>query len=299
MRGTDDVIDTLTNTFRDITQSHPFNFFNPKAGLTYKLDKNNDVFASYSIANRDPNQTDYSNAGLNEAPTSERLYDTELGYRYQSPAMSFGVNLYYMTYKNQLILTGKISQIGEMLTSNIPDSYRSGIEFTAGLKLTDWVKWDGNLTVSSNKIQHFTEEGVDVYDAQGNWTGTQNNVLGTTDIAYSPNVIANSIFTFNYKDFECGVQSNYVSKQYLDNTSDNSRAINPYFVNNLRLQYSLKMKQLKSIDFRVLVNNILNEKYETNGYTWYSYYQGGIRVNDLRYFPQAGPNFLASVTLKF
>ena len=300
MRGTDDVIDPVTNTFRDITQSHPFNFFNPKAGLTYKINKNNDVFASYSIANRDPNQTDYTNAGINEAkPTSERLYDTELGYRFQSPGYKVGVNFYYMRYKNQLILTGKISEIGEMLTSNIPDSYRTGIELTESIKITDWLKWDGNLTLSSNKILNFTEQGVDVYDANDIWTGTQDNKLGTTNIAYSPNFIYNSIFTFNYKNFECGFHSNYVSKQYLDNTSDNSRAINAYLVNNLSFQYSLKMKQIKSIDFRMLVNNLFNKQYETNGYTWYSYYQDGKRINDLRYFPQAGTNVLASVTLKF
>ena len=299
MKGTDDAIEKITNTFRDINQSHPFNFFNPKVGLTYKLNRNNDVYASYSISNRDPNQTDYTNAGLNETPTSERLYDTELGYRFRSPRISFGANVYYMKYKNQLILTGKISEIGEMLTSNIPDSYRSGIELTAGVKITDWLKWDGNMTLSSNKILNFTEEGIDVYDADWNQTGVQSNYLGTTDIAYSPNIISNSIFTFDYKNFECGFQSNYVSKQYIDNSSDNVRSINAYFVNNLSLQYSLKMKQLKSIDFRVLVNNLFNEKYETNGYTWYSYYLGGKRVNDLRYFPQAGTNFLASVTLKF
>jgi len=299
MKGTDDAIDQTTNTFRDIKQSHPFNFFNPKVGLTYKLNKNNDVFASYSIANRDPNQTDYTNAGPNETPTSERLFDTELGYRFQSPKVSVGANLYYMRYKNQLILTGKISEIGEMLTSNIPDSYRSGIELTAGVKITDWLKWDGNLTLSSNKILNFTEEGVDVYDADWNWTGSQNNYLGKTNIAYSPDIIGNSIFTFDYNNFECGFQSNYVSKQYLDNTSDNARAINAYFVNNLSLQYSLKMQQMKSIDFRVLVNNLFNVQYETNGYTWYSYYQGGQRINDLRYFPQAGTNFLASITLSF
>lgn len=299
MRGTDDKFDAGTNSMRDITQSHPFNFFNPKVGLTYRLNKNNTIFASYSIANRDPNQTDYTNAGPNETPTSERLYDTELGYHYQSQRINFGAGLYSMKYKNQLILTGKISDIGEMLTSNIPDSYRSGIELTVGVKPADWVRWDGNLTLSSNKILNFTEESVDVYDANGNWTGTQNNYLGTTDIAYSPNVIANSLFTFNYKNFECGWQSNYVSKQYLDNTSSNTRSIDAYFVNNLSFQYSLKMNSMKSVDFRVLVNNLFNEQYETNGYTWYSYYQGGQRVNDLRYFPQAGTNFLASVTLKF
>ncbi len=299
MRGTDDVIDPVTNTFRNIDQSHPFNFFNPKIGLNYKLNKNNEFFASYSIANRDPNQTDYTNAGLDQTPTSERLYDTELGYHYQSPKINLGANLYYMRYRNQLILTGKISEIGEMLTSNIPDSYRSGVELTVGVKAADWLRWDGNLTLSSNKILNFTEEGVDVYDAAGNWTGTQNNHLGTTDIAYSPNVIGNSIFTFNYKNFECGLQSNYVGKQYIDNTSDNLRALHAYFVNNLSFQYSLKLKQIKSIDFRFLVNNLFNEQYETNGYTWYSYYQGGQRINDLRYFPQAGTNFLIGITIKF
>jgi iron complex outermembrane receptor protein len=128
---------------------------------------------------------------------------------------------------------------------------------------------------------------------------SKNNELGTTDIAYSPNIIANSIFTYNHKDFECGLHSNYVGKQYIDNTSDNSRSINAYFVNNINLKYTLKLQKAKSIEFNVLVNNIFNEQYETNGWTWYSYYINTKRMNDLRFFPQAGINFLTSVTLKF
>jgi len=283
----------------DITQEHPFKFFNPKLGITYKLGNNSDIYASYSIANREPMRNNYVDAGVNEKPTSERLNDTEVGYRFQSPTFSLGANLYYMKYKDQLILTGKISEIGEMLTSNISDSYRSGIELTAAAKIINWMKWDGNVTLSQNKIQNFTEEGVDVYDADWNWTTSQNNYLGTTDIAYSPNLIANSIFTFNYKAIECGLHSNYVGKQYIDNTSDNERSIDAYFVNNLNLKYALKLNKLKTIDFNVLVNNIFGEVYETNGWTWYSAYVGGERINDLRFFPQAGPNFLASITLKF
>jgi len=299
MAGTIDKYDDNTNTMVDITQNHPFNFFNPKFGLTYKLNALNDVYASYSIANREPMRNNYTDAGVNEKPTSERLYDMEIGYRYQSSNFSAGANLYYMRYKDQLILTGKISEIGEMLTSNIADSYRRGIEFTAAAKITDWLRWDGNVTLSQNKILNFTEQGVDVYDADWNWTASQDNYLGKTDIAYSPNLIANSIITFNYKAFECGLHSNYIGKQYIDNTSDAVRSIDAYFVNNLNLKYSLKLNKLKSVDFNVLVNNLFAEVYETNAWTWYSAVVGGARYNDLRYFPQAGTNFLASVTLKF
>ena len=287
----------------DITQEHPFKFFNPKFGLTYKFDNKSDVYASYSIANREPMRNNYTDAGVNEKPTSERLNDTEVGYRFISPNFSFGANLYYMKYKDQLILTGKISEIGEMLTSNIADSYRSGIELTAAAKITNWLRWDGNVTLSQNKIKDFTEEGVDIYSKPGansdDWIDARNNYLGTTDIAYSPNMIANSILTFNYKALECGLHSNYVGKQFIDNTSDNVRSIDAYFVNNLNLKYSLKINKLKSIDFNVLVNNVFGEVYETNAWTWYSYYVNDLRVNDLRYFPQAGRNFLASITLKF
>ena len=287
----------------DITQEHPFKFFNPKMGLTYKLGNNSDIYASYSIANREPMRNNYTDAGVNEKPTSERLNDTEIGYRYQSTSFSFGANLYYMKYKDQLILTGKISEIGEMLTSNIADSYRSGIEITAAAKINNWLKWDGNVTLSQNKIKNFTEEGVDVYSLpraySEDWIDARNNYLGTTDIAYSPNLIANNIFTVNYKAFECGLHSNYVGKQYIDNTSDNERSIDAYFVNNLNFKYALKLNKVKSIDFNVLVNNVFNTQYVSNGWTWYSYYVNDNRVNDLRFFPQAGTNFLASVTLKF
>lgn len=301
MNGTSDKYNSNTNAMTDITQSHPFDFFNPKFGLTYQINKHNNAYASYSIANREPNRTNYTDNGTSALPKAERLFDTEIGYRFQSANFSAGANVYYMKYKNQLILTGKLSEIGELLTSNIEDSYRSGIEITAGAKLANWLKWDGNLTLSKNKILNFTEEGVDVYDndVDWNWLESKNNVLGTTDIAYSPNIVANSIFTFNYKSIELGFLSNYVGKQFIDNTSDNKRAINAYFVNNLNLRYELRLNKIKSIDFNILVNNIFNAQYATNGWTWYSYYMGDKRVNDLRFFPQAGTNFLASITVKF
>lgn len=302
MNGTDDKYDETTGSMRNITTQTPYiyNFFNPKFGLTYKIDDKNDVYISYSISNREPNRNNYLERSATETqPTNETLYDKELGYRYQSANFSAGLNLYYMHYLNQLILTGKISEIGELLTTNIPNSYRTGIELTAGAKFTDWIKWDFNLAISQNKILNFTEEGVDEYDANWNWIGSKNNYLETTDIAYSPNVVMNNVFTFTFNKFEIGIYSNYVSRQYFDNTSSIERSIDPYFVNNLSIKYSLPVHNLRGIDFKLMINNILNEQYESNAYTWYSYYLNGNRVNESRYFPQAGINLLGGITVKF
>ncbi len=298
MNGKDDKYDAETGTMRVLSNQQPFHFFNPKVGLSYKINTANSVFASFAVANREPNRNNYTDAGPTEKPTSERLYDTELGYNHQSDGFSFGANVYYMKYKNQLILNGKMSEIGELLTSNIPDSYRTGIELAAGVKITGGLRWDGNLNLSRNKILNFTEY-VDMYDADWNWTDTKVNQFEKTDISYSPDLIANSIISYSFRNFETALYSTYVGKQFLDNTSNNDRSIDPYFVNNLRIGYSLKLNQLKSIDFNLLINNLLNTKYETNGYNWYSYYLDGKRVNEKRYFPQAGINFLGSVTIKF
>jgi len=299
MQGTDDTYDDAAGAMSDITQNHVFHFFNPKAGVTYSINKNNDLYASYSIANREPNRNNFTEAGENERPQSERLYNTELGYRFRSSKFSAGINFFNMKYKNQLILTGKISEIGELLTSNIPDSYRRGVELIAGAKLTDWLKWDANLSLSKHKILNFTEQDVDVYDANWNWTSSVSNDLGTTNIAMSPNVIMNNVITMNYLDFEFALASSYVGKQYLDNTSDESRSMPAYFFTNLNATYSLTLPKMKSVDFRLQLNNIFDAKYVTNGYVWYSYYFDGKRENDLRFFPQAGIHYMASVTLKF
>ncbi|WP_129593794.1 TonB-dependent receptor [Seramator thermalis] len=299
LNGQNDKYDAEKGTMIDLTQQHDFSFFNPKAGLTYKINPRNHLYASFAVANREPNRNNYTDAGPNEKPTSERLYDTEVGYRYESPNFSFGANYYYMHYKNQLILTGKISEIGEPLTTNIPRSYRTGLELTTAIKFHPQWRWDANLTLSSNKIDHFVEQSVDEYDADWNWIGSRDNDLGQTDIAFSPNIIANSIFTFTYRQFETALQSSYVSRQYLDNTSDHDRSIDPYFVNHLRLSYSLKTPHAKSIDFGLLINNLFNTEYETNGYIWYTYYLAGKRVNEKRYFPQAGTNVLANIVVNF
>lgn len=299
MQGRDDKYDETANAMRDITQKHTFSFFNPKTGMTYRLDNHNHLYASFAVANREPNRNNYTDAGPDEQPTSERLYNTEFGYRYQSSGASFNANFYYMKYDNQLILTGKISEIGEMLTTNIPDSYRTGIELTGAVKISPLLRWEGNVTFSQNKIKNFTEQDIDVYDADWNWIESRSNELGSTNIAYAPDIVANSILTFSYHGFETALHSNYVGRQYLDNTSSKERSIDAYFVNNLRASYSLKVPHIESVKLGIWVNNLFNVEYETNGYNWYSYYLDGKRVNEKRYFPQAGTNALASITVRF
>lgn len=298
-QGTDDKFNDDTNKMRDLEIDETFHFFNPKIGFNYKIAEEQNIYLSLSLANREPNRNNYTDAGENEHPTFETLYNGELGYKYQSQNISFGANAYYMQYKNQLILTGKISEIGEMLTTNIKDSYRAGIELSAAVKPTDWLRWDVNATFSTNKIKNFVEQDVDVYDADWNWIDSQSTTLGTTDIAYSPNVVANSIITTNVDRFEFALFSSYVGKQYFDNTSNDERSIAAYFVNNFSAKYSQPLNKLKSLDIQLMLNNIFNAQYSTNAYTWYSYVLVGKRINEKRFFPQAGIHFMASATLNF
>lgn len=269
-----------------------WHFFNPKAGINFYKNGHN-AFVSFSVAHREPNRDNFTEAGPNERPEHETLYDYEAGYSFTDKHFNIGANIYFMDYDNQLILTGKISEIGEALTSNIKDSYRIGIELIGGVQITSWLNWNANITLSQNKIKHFVEY-VDNWD-----TGGQDmNELGTTNIALSPNLIANSMFDFHLKGFSASFNSQVVSRQYIDNTSSKERSIDPYFVNSLRIGYSFKPKFMKGIDLDVTINNLFNEKYETNAWV-YSYIEDGKRKKDDGYFTQAGINAMARVAFKF
>ncbi len=276
-----------------------WDFFNPKVGLNYQKDKHN-AFISFSVANREPNRDNFTESGVNERPTHETLYDYEAGYSFTHPRFNIGLNLYFMDYNNQLILTGKISEIGEALTSNIKDSYRMGIELTGGVVITDWLRWNCNLTLSQNKIKNFVES---IENLDADWEPVAGkevieNKLGTTNIAFSPNVICNSMFDFSWKGFSAALNSQYVSRQYLDNTSSKSRSIDPYFVTNFRVGYTFTPSFMKEISLDVSVNNLFNEKYETNGWVYSAMVDGERNIED-GLFTQAGTNVMARVTLKF
>ncbi|MDL2222876.1 TonB-dependent receptor [Bacteroidales bacterium OttesenSCG-928-M11] len=299
IKGQNDTWDRINGEMQRLNIHENFDFFNPKAGLFYQMSKKSAVYASFAMAHREPNRNNYTDADANNFPSSERLMDYELGYKYQTNRLSIGVNLYYMQYKDQLVLTGKVNEIGEGLTSNVPDSYRTGVEFMAGVEILPCLKWNGNLTFSRNKIKDYTEY-IPVDDG---YSPHQEIYHGTTTISYSPDLIANSFFLFHHKNFSAGFHSNYVSKQYLDNTERKDRSISSYFVNNLRLGYNFKVKGLKEFGVNVLIENLFDTKYETNGYVWEALYTGNdgnlISYSEKYYFPQAGINFLANITAKF
>jgi iron complex outermembrane receptor protein len=250
-----------------------FNFFNPKAGLNYEINQKNTLYFSYARANREPNRTDYE--GGNVKP--EKLNDFELGWRFNSEKFQLNSNFYYMAYKDQLILTGTLDDVGSPIRSNSEKSYRLGFEVDATIKLSEKFMLRPNFTLSSNKNVDLAVEG-------------QN--YGTTSIAYSPEVIAGNIIVYSpIENLHISLLQKYVGEQYMNNIELPEAKLADYFVNDLNVSFEIKPKSIfKSILITGLVNNILDKKYVSNGYMYdvYPYY-----------YPQAGINFLAGLTLKF
>ncbi|GAA4411149.1 TonB-dependent receptor [Nibrella viscosa] len=282
------------NDFRNVQQDANLTFFNPKAGFTYTLNDRSSIYASYGVGNREPNRNDYTQSTPASRPKAETLHDWEAGYKSQTQRLAFTANLYYMKYRNELVLTGQINDVGAYNRVNIPNSYRAGIELEAGALLARQLRWNVNATFSRNKVQRFTEY-LDNYD-----TGVQETrVYTNTDIAFSPTLIAGSQLLYTpVKGLEVGLLSKYVGKQYLDNTSNQNRKLNPYFVNDIRVIYTIKPRFMNEIAFTLLLNNVLNELYESNGYTFSYIAEGRVATKNF-YYPQAGRNFLAGVRVRF
>ena len=289
-------IDGIDNDLRDLKQSHKFEFFNPKVGVFYQLNEEQNLYANFARANREPNRSNYVDADpAQKRPTYETLNDFELGYKNSTPRFAFGVNAYYMLYENQLILTGEINDVGGPIMTNVDDSYRAGVELMAGMKLTEKLKWDVNVTLSKNKIRNFSEF-VDDWD---NWPLQVENKLGTMDLAFSPEVIANSQLSWMAaKGLNVSLQTYSVSKQYIDNTSSEERKLDGYLLNNLKLTYRVAQKLAREVNLHLLVNNVFDTPYENNAWV-YSYMTGGERYVMDGYFPQAGIHFLAGIDIKF
>jgi iron complex outermembrane recepter protein len=249
-----------------------FNFVNPKAGLNYDINSNNKVYFSYAKANREPNRTDYENGN----PKPEKLNDYELGWRLETAKVKINSNMYYMAYKDQLILTGNLDDVGEPIRSNSDKSYRLGLEVDATITLSEKCVIRPNFTLSENK-------NVDLNIGLGNVT---------TDIAYSPNVVAGNIFIYKpIEGLQISVLQKYVGKQFMNNSNSVESVLESYFINDLNIGYEFKPKSIfKSIMITGLINNVFDKKYVSNGYMWdvYPYY-----------YPQAGINFLTGLTMKF
>lgn len=295
-----------------ITLHKRYNFFNPKAGISY-INKSHTGYFNFAVANREPSRSNFTESGINDTPLPERLYDYEFGYQYLHKRFGIGANFYFMDYYNQLVLTGQYSDVGAYLTKNVDRSYRMGVEITAGVEITKWLRWDLNATLSMNKIIDFTD-WVDDWNA--NWEdpivaehGGQVLVnYGTTNISFSPNFMAGSNIQFDIAGFQGNILTNYVGKQYLDNTNNRNAMLDDYCITNLRVAYTLPIKEfIKNISFYVLINNIFNTHYENNGGV-YGYFEGADKAGKYLpenqkyipwYYAQAGINVHAGFTIDF
>lgn len=281
-----------------------FDFFNPKVGLIYDFNKHNTAYASFSVAQKEPTRNNYTDGLFTVHPKAEKLFDWEAGYTFSSDRFTAGVNFYYMKYKDQLVLNGKLNEIGEAMAENVPDSYRMGVELQAGVKITEWLRWDLNGTFSRNRIKDYVGY-VSNYEAS-TWNDlyTQTAVeKGSTTIAMSPSFIGNSVIAFNLKGFSAQFTSQYVSRQYLDNFENKEDSLDPYFVSHLNLAYTFKLPHVKAITVGCTVYNIFNEKYENNGYSQTCALvsaDGSYKLSsDPRFYPMAGTNVLAHLTFSF
>jgi iron complex outermembrane receptor protein len=281
------------NGFRDnpsLLIKNNYTFINPKFGITY-TNKNWQAYLSYAIAGKEPNRDDFE-AGTTNQPKAETLFDTELGVEKKSTKFTYGANLYYMKYNNQLVLTGKINDVGAYTRTNIPNSYRIGIELQGKAKLNNWLNISANAAFSQNKVIDFTEY-IDDYDNGGQVI----NQYKKTNISFSPAVVAGYSINFTpIKNAEINLLGKQVSRQYMDNTSQKSRSLNGYYVQDIRLSYLLEKKFFKATNVILQLNNVFNKKYEPNGYT-YSYIYGGL-VSENYYFPMAQFNMMLGVNVK-
>jgi iron complex outermembrane receptor protein len=274
-------------------QKVKLNFFNPKAGVSYQLMNQMQLYFSAGIGHKEPVRDDFVNSTPASRPEAEYMLDYEAGTRLNYDRLSLSFNGYYMDYKSQLILTGKINDVGEYIRESVKNSYRAGIEAEGKVIFNSLIYSSANVTMSKNKIREY-KEYIDDYDG-----GPQVvNIYTNTNISFSPAVTGAVIVGINpLKNFNLEFTGKYVGKQFLDNTSNNSRVLDDYFINDMHLSYSIHTKSVKEITFKFSLNNLLDVVYNSNGYS-FSGYSGGSRYDYNYYFPQAKMNWFGGVTVK-
>lgn len=271
-------------------------FVNPKAGISYDANGHK-AYASIAYANREPERNNFTdNIGYGN-PSPERLLDLEWGYQYQGENWFAGVNFYYMKYVNQFVMTGEKSDIGESLTRNIKDSYRLGAEVSAGWSPLSWLSLEGNAALSRNRLKNF-KECVESWDSPAVW-----NTYKSSTIAFSPSAILNGFVDVHFAGFRATWHTNFVSKQYLDNTESSERSLPCYSQTNVNASYTFNFAKrvlgLKQVVLGADFNNIFDRHYAASGYVYYDWYNNNKRNSTVAYIPMAGFNCLGTVTLKF
>ncbi|MDE5624198.1 MAG: TonB-dependent receptor [Alistipes sp.] len=292
--GTNDNYDWNLGRMQPIDVDKQYHFVNPHVGLSYAFARRHTLYASFAIAQKEPTRNDFTDrymfSGDDSYPSSERLYDYELGYTYRAPRLTVGANLYYMQYKDQLVPTGMVNDGGDALNINIPDSYRYGVELTAAWQATHWFTLGGNATWSRNRLRHYVDRLAD--------SPTYGRDLGSKTLSYSPEWIAGAFLDFHARGFEAVLRTRYVSKQYFTNEEIDLLSMDGYCVTDLNLGYTLRTGKSRSVRFGATLYNLFDQKYESNGYG-YSYMSDGQRVDAAFYFPQAPLHVLANVTVRF
>jgi iron complex outermembrane recepter protein len=307
--GTDRKVGKIDSAFQ-------YKFFNPKLGLNYAYTEGGRFYGSFAVGNREPNRDDLIQAPANTPIKSERLFNTEIGWKTTTPfggKGAFGANFYHMAYKNQLVLTGQINDVGEAVRLNVPESYRLGIEMEASIPLSKNWFFNANAAFSQNKIGDFTE-------FRDNWdTGGQTKINhGKTDIAFSPNAVVNGEIVLNAlknkkHDLSFVIAEKYVGQQFIDNTSNSSTSLPAYYFTDFKVFYKTQIGFIKNITCKLLINNILNQKYTNNAWTYrftsagydprpddpYARSEKGDVYNLTGYFPQAGRLFMLGVSVGF
>ena len=292
-----------------------YGFFNPKAGFSWNQDGHR-VYGSVAMSHREPERNNFTDNGSYPAPKAEQLLDFELGYTFTNDTWHAGLNGYYMKYNDQFVQTGQLSDIGENLTTNIKDSYRLGIELQAGVNVTPWLSIEGNAALSMNKIKDFDEYIEDWDDWEGNPDAAKYHCDGNGDglrqfhydnstLAFSPSAILNGFVNFHYQGLQAVWHTNYVSRQYLDNTEHADRSLPCYSVSNLNLSYTLKPKKVvKEAVFGLNFNNLFNRRYAASGWVYSAVCESYGHSNDNRYYqigfiPMAGFTMAGNLTLRF
>ena len=290
-------------------QEVKLDFFNPKFGLSHKMNEEQLLYGSFAVANKEPNRSDYIESSPNSRPLHETLYDTEIGFKYSTKDFKFNVNAYIMNYDNQLIKTGEINDVGYFTSENVKKSFRRGIEIEGSILLSKKLAWAANMTLSENKIDTFIQY-IDSWDTGGQ----QETVYTETDLAFSPSIIWTSLLTYNFQDnLSLDFITKYVGEQFIDNSSSEDRKLDDYLVNNLRLSYSFNSKIFNYARLSLQINNLFDEEYVSNAWI-YRFVSNGYDpseddhyvtkgsdggYNMAGYFPEATRNYLIGLTLGF
>ena len=296
----------MDDDLMDLTGEFTYHFLNPKAGINLNLNERSRLYASTAVGQREPLRTDLKDGIKGESVTPiqpERMTDYELGYQYRdTDGLRLGANLYLMDYHNQMVQTGKLNDVGYKLMENVKDSYRAGLELEAAVPLWEnKVRIDANTTFSRNRIKNYVA-WFDQYDNQDNWNweGQIYKEIGTTNISFSPNVVSAVGITWQpTSGLYLNLMGKYVGKQYMDNTSDDAKSIDAYFVSNLSAGYTFKKSPVGTFNLQVFVNNLFNKEYVANGWAATDTFTDGSSIHWIGYYPQATRNYMARLTLSF